>query len=449
MKIYPDTKIYVLCPANFYTGGPESLHQLASRLLAFGLDAQILYSIRVNKFFDENDPVAPVLKKYHVPYTFNFDDAPHNIFIVPESSSSHLFAAKKCRRVLWWMSVDNYFENIAELIRDIVADPLSEPIPRIFTFEASANDSSIEHWGQSEYVRRFLRLNGVKQIKTVETHMRQTFLRRAENVDFTAKKNFVAYNPRKGFEFTKKLIDIAPEIKWRPIENMTPAQVQELLAAAKIYIDFGSFPGRERLPREAAVSGCVVITGRRGAAGNNIDFNLPEEFKFDERTVKTNVVVKKIRDVLRNFQPAFDAQKDFREGIVNAQKKFSDEVAAVFEIKKIPRTTVALPQGIGAESYLLAEKFLRGNEFLPKFIVDDVMSTANAAEISNGVIVREQNRNYLRVDEAFVEIISRADARFLYHEERIKKFALLKPSDEEIFSLKDICDLNDIMVFDS
>ena len=448
MKIYPDTKVYVLCPANVHTGGPESLHQLVSRLIAFGVDAKILYSVRVNEFFDENDPVAPALKKYHVPYTFSVEDSPHNIFVVPEKASSHLFATEKCRRVLWWMSIDNYFENLTDLIREIIVDPLSEPLPKIFTFAGAANDSSIEHWGQSEYVRKFLRLNGIKQIRTVETHMRQNFLYNAGDVDFAAKKNLVVYSPRKGFEFTKKLIDIAPEIKWRPIENMTPAQVQELLSAAKIYIDFGTFPGRERIPREAAVSGCVIITGRRGAANNDVDFNIPDEFKFDERNVKPKAVIEKIRSVLMNFRPAFDAQKDFRSGIFNAPKKFAAAIADAFEIKKFP-TPIALPQGIGAESYLLAEKFLRGNEFVPKFIVDDVMCTANAAEISNGVILREQNRNYLRVGESFVEIISRRDAKFLYHEDRIKKFVLMNPSKEEISALKDLCDLNDIMVVDN
>ena len=448
MKIYPDTKVYILCPANVHTGGPESLHQLASRLIAFGVDAKILYSVRVNEYFDENDPVAPALKKYHVPYTFGFDDAPHNIFIVPEASSTHLFAAKKCRRILWWMSVNNYFENIGELMKGILADPLSEPIPKIFTFEVAHFDNTIEHWAKSEFVRLFLELNGIKKTRHIETYMNQTFFEHAAQIDLAAKKNFIAFNPRKGYEFTKKLIDLAPELKWRPIQDMTPAQVQELLAAAKIYIDFGEHPGRDRLPREATISSCVVITGRRGAAGNDVDINIPAEFKFDERTTTPQQVIEKIRRVLKNFDSSLAAQEAFRQRVYDDKKFFAQEVADAFEIKKFP-TPIALPQGIGAESYLLAEKFLHGNEFVPKFIVDDVMNTANAAEISNGVILREQNRNYLRVGGTFIEIVSRADAKFLYHEERIKKFVLMNPSKEEVFALKDLCDLNDIMVVDS
>ncbi len=46
------------------------------------------------------------------------------------------------------------------------------------------------------------------------------------------------------------------------------------------YIDFGPHPGMDRLPREAALAGCVVITNREGAANFDNDVGLPPEFKF-------------------------------------------------------------------------------------------------------------------------------------------------------------------------
>ena len=51
------------------------------------------------------------------------------------------------------------------------------------------------------------------------------------------------------------------------------------------YIDFGPHPGMDRLPREAALAGCVVITNREGAANFDEDVPLPSEFKFDEFNV--------------------------------------------------------------------------------------------------------------------------------------------------------------------
>ena len=441
MKIYPDTKIYVLCPANVHTGGPESLHQLTSRLISFGLDAKILYCARVGELFDINDPVAPALKKYHVPYTFDFADTSHNVFVVPESLTEHLYAVKRCRKILWWMSVNNYLENVLQLIRPCIENPLAERVPKYFTFDDGGVD---EHWAQSEYVRQFLRLNGVTKSRSVETHMSQTFLSGAANVDFAAKKNFVAFNPRKAFDFTKRLIELAPEIDWRPIENMSPAQVRELLTAAKIYVDFGNFPGRERIPREAALSGCVIVTGRRGAAANDVDFNIPAEFKFDERTVEPQAVVDKIRDVLNDFETAFAAQENFRTSLLTAQKNFSDALIGAFGLKKFPPPNVALPQGVGEESFLLAEEFFRSGELTPKFIVDDVVA---ATKISDDLIVREQNRNYLRVAKNLVEIISRDDAEFLYREGRIQKFALLDATVADVDALKNFAAVDDVLTF--
>ena len=417
MKIYPDTKVYILCPGNYNSGGPESLHQLCSKLIELGISAAMLY-IQDSVPLNAQDPVHDNYKKYHVPYTFKLEDTPRNVLIVPEYFSEYLYAVKNIRRVLWWMSVGNYLDKISLSINYGIDNALESPLPKFFYFHEA--DGDIEHWGQSEYVRQFLWLNGVREIKTVETHMQQNFLSRAAQVDLLNKKNIVAYSPRKGFEITEQLIRLAPDINWQPIENMTPAQVQNLLLQAKVYIDFGNFPGRERLPREAALSGCVVITGKRGAAANDVDINIPAEFKFDLATTKPYQVIEKILDVFDNFPANYDRQRAFREKELKAQKKFTLEVAEAFGIKNFPPPSVALTQGVGEESFQLAAELFNSADFAPRFIVDDFFATA---EISHTLILREQNRNYLRVGENFIELITWDDAKFLYHEGRIKIFA--------------------------
>jgi len=84
---------------------------------------------------------------------------------------------------------------------------------------------------------------------------------------------------------------------------------------------------------------------------------------------------------------------------------------------------------------------------MPKFIVDD--KAASAKKVAGEVLLREQNRNFLRVGENLIEIITRDDAKFLYQEGRIKKFALLEPTDAELDDLQNFYepDINDILVF--
>lgn len=432
MKLYPNSKVYILCPGNLKTGGPESLHQLASVLVSFGVDVYMVYVPLTALPFNKEDPVHDAYNKYHVPYVFDLESNPRNVIIIPETITT--FATGTLHRVIWWMSVDNYLKNIVNNINGCIDNPLVKPVPKFFTFDKA--DKTIEHWGQSEYVRQFLRLNGVTNVKTVETHMSQTFLSQADKIDLSAKKDIVAFNPAKGFDITQQLIKLEPELDWRPIMKMTPAQVQELLAQAKVYIDFGEFPGRERLPREAILSGCVVITGKRGASANDVDINIPAEFKFSlENTVPYQVILK-IKEVFEDFDTAYAKQAAFRNREINAQKTFVEEVAQAFGIRKTNRGVVALLQAFDDKGSVLAER-LKKESIKPGFVVDDMMSTEEMAKLSEGLIVRKQKRNYLRDGKNLVEIITRDDAKFLYLEGRIKSFALLEPTDTELAELED------------
>ena len=447
MKLYPDSKVYIFCPGNIQTGGPESLHQLASQLISFGVQAYMVYTKINADLFNPEDPVHDAYKKYHVPYVGRMEDNAKNIKIIPETVTTELYNGKNFRHVLWWMSVDNYLLNVIELVKYSLKS-LSKPLPKFFTFFNGTEN--VEHWFKSEYARQFLELNGVPASKLhhVETYIRQIFLSRAAQIDLSKKKNIVAFNPKKGFEKTRQLIEFVPEIDWRPIKDMTPEQVQELLASAKVYIDFGEHPGKDRLPREAILSGCVVITGKRGAAANDVDYNIPDDFKFDENTVKLREVVEKIFYAFENFSEAHAAQKSFREKELNARKNFAIQVADAFEIKNFPPPCVAFPQNVSDKSFLLAKKFFESRKFSGGFIVDDVVARAN---ISDKLLLREQNRNYLRIGEGFVEIITPDDAKFLYHEGRITKFALLEPTDDELAALKNFYepDYSDVMILNS
>ena len=431
MKLYPDSKVYICCPGNIQTGGPELCHQLASQLISFGVSVFMVYGANSTIPFNPDDPVHDAYKKYHVPYATSVEDDSKNIAILPEAFI--LQGAKKIRRVIWWMSVDNYLKTILRNFQLLLNSPLANPVPNLFFFHNA--DKNIEHWAQSEYARQFLELNGIprNEIHMVSDYPNLFFLRRAAHVDLSAKKNFVAFNPRKGFEITRQLISLAPDIDWRPIENMTTEQVQELLAAAKIYIDFGEHPGKDRLPREATLSGCVVITGRRGAAGNDVDYNIPAEFKFDERTTSPQAIIDKIHSVFENFESALAAQKSFRERELNARKNFAAQVSEVFEIKNLPPPTVAFTQGFGEKSFLLAQKFSERKDCVPRFIVDD---EAASEKFYDELVWRDCNRNFLLGEEPLLEIITRDDAKFLYQEGRIKKFVLLEPTADELDELK-------------
>lgn len=444
MKIYPNTKVYVLAPGNYSSGGPESLHQLCSQLINCNINALMYYVCSNPKRFRADNPVHENLTKYHLPYTLELEDEEQNIVIIPEAFSKYLYCTKKIRRVLWWLSVDIYIKGLRDLMEKQFSNPLAEPMPKFFYFYREGED--IEHWGQSEYVRQFLELNGIEGSTNIETPMSHTFLSQAEHIDLSQKENIVAFNPKKDTEIAEKIIAAAPDIDWRRIQDMTPEEVRALLTKMKVYMDFGNFPGRERLPREAALSGCVVITGRRGAAANDIDVNIPDEFKFDTNTLDAKQVVKKIREVFEDFSAAYESQKAFRDKELNALNVFKAKIAEYFEIKEMPLPCVAFVQGVSEESLLLAQGLFNHKEFKPSFIIDDEMAST---ECSDERIIREQNRNYLRLNDELIEIVTRDDAKFLHLEGRINKFALLEPSVAELAEVKDFYSVtsDDLLIF--
>lgn len=87
------------------------------------------------------------------------------------------------------------------------------------------------------------------------------------------RENIVLYNPLKGPANSQAIIDVCKDLncEFVPIQDMHHNDMSVLGMKSKIYIDFGPYPGREKIHREMAVCGCSIITGSDGCANNPID----------------------------------------------------------------------------------------------------------------------------------------------------------------------------------
>jgi len=140
----------------------------------------------------------------------------------------------------------------------------------------------------------------------------------------------VVYNPKKGFVFTKKIISMANDIKFVPLINMSRNQVIESLQKAKVYIDFGNHPGKDRIPREAAILGCCVITGKIGSAAFFEDVPIPDEYKFEEKEENIPKIIEKIKDCFEHFEERYKDFEYYREVIRNEPQKFLEDLKKIF-----------------------------------------------------------------------------------------------------------------------
>lgn len=326
------SKIYVLCPSNLKTGGTELLHQLVSSLLSLNKNAYIAYYLEGK--YDAKKPTPDAFDKYvggHWCLVNDIEDKPENVAIFPETGLGKSKKFHKLQKCAWWLSVDNY--NVMKGMSNRLKQYGIKSFIKHLALNDYFNDKTITtipvHFFQSYYAADFARSKGVKEdaLFYLSDYINDMYIK---PINTTGRENIVAYNPKKGIEFTRKLISSAPDISWVPIVNMTNEEVRNLLDRAKIYIDFGNHPGKDRIPREAAISGCCIITDLKGAAAYEQDVPIPSKFKFDDSDENIPKVIKEIRNCLENYENVTHEFDEYRLFIKGEKQRFEECVKKIF-----------------------------------------------------------------------------------------------------------------------
>lgn len=316
-------KIYVACPGNSVTGGPEALHQLADSLLAQGIDASIIYYP-----FESEFKTPDVYKHYRVKTSKLSEVTKNDLVVIPETRTRLAKSVPTENIAIWWLSIDHYYGY-----------PLSHP-----TFNQRFNHffrilkgrklslSRMKHYihlAQSDYASEHLSKNGLKSLKLTD-YLGESHLTKSDQT--LSRVNQIAFNPKKGLRFTSALRSNLPDLKFIPIENMTSTEVKELLAASKLYMDFGNHPGTDRLPREAAVAGCCIVTGLQGSAAFASDVAIPGRFKIDESQENFIESFKTVVDeVFSDFENVSGEFDHYRHSIRQGRETFFKEVLGFVE----------------------------------------------------------------------------------------------------------------------
>lgn len=323
-------RIYVVCPAYLKTGGTELAHQLVKLYIDEQIDAQIAY-VDVEKF---KNPLNPAFEEYIINWIdiHEIEDSEDNVIVFPEFYTEYLSRFNKAKKVIWWMSVDNF-----EMRNGFRGARKFFSFEKVLKWWLKGNLKNLSenikladlHVYQSEYARLYLKEHGVENVLPLSDYINDVYFEE-ETTDVIERKNNVLYNPKKGIEFTKKIIKAFPELSWIPIENMTTQEVRDLLQKSKVYIDFGNHPGKDRFPREAVSSGCCIITGKRGSAGNSIDVLISEDYKFDDATENVQAIGNRINDCLEQYDKRVLDFRAYLERTKNEKMQFYKEAMALY-----------------------------------------------------------------------------------------------------------------------
>lgn len=330
-------KIYVLCTGGFKTGGTELMHQLVYYLKMMKKDASIVYvgdnlninsafSLYIDNFLDIDD----------------VEDDNDNIFIVPETMIYYTRRFINIKKVIWWLSVDN-FTKIEGVLSYIGTYGVIHGISAAFKAACEHHLRQMNyvrkckyHLCQSYYAVNYLSKIGIptEQIGYLSDYINDVYLTESYDYNSNNRSDIVLYNPKKGYEITKKLMELNSSLTWKPLINMSNEEMRHTMITSKIYVDFGNHPGKDRIPREAAIAGCCVITGRRGSASFSEDVSVPEEYKFDDydiRNIDNNAILDAINDCFENYDKNISKYSKYRKKIILEKEKFINDIKSIFE----------------------------------------------------------------------------------------------------------------------
>lgn len=336
-------KIYVLLPANYTTGGVELGHQLVDYLAKLSMP---VYAVYIEKGEIAPDAVVPEpYRKYRITISKNIEDKAENIIVIPEVMPEITRQFNHAQMAFWWMSVDNFtcrylsvlpfqwsakksfWQNIKKNVH-IALSRLPLASMNILSYFRKNKERMI-HLYQSEYAHQYILNHHLGLCEKLSDYINPDLFPKTA-IDRAAKRDIVLYNPAKGYEFTKKIMAACPEIEFIALRGMSRAQLSKVMDAAKIYIDFGNFPGKDRLPREAILHDCCVLTGRFGASAYYEDVPIDEAYKFDVTDENVPAIAAKIRYVLSNYDSIVGQFDIYREIVAGEQELFYKEIVSIF-----------------------------------------------------------------------------------------------------------------------
>ena len=326
--------VYIYAVEGRKTGGPELLHQLAYVLNSIGVGAKMVY---VKNSFPIEITSANIIEEYacycsETETDLSVIDREENMVVVPEILYEAFDDIHRATKVAWWLSVDGYKDILKDKYGFSNEDFLDITKLDYYGFR---NHEDVFHLAQSFYAIDFLRTSiGVSEerIDYLSDYINDTYLQMRPEELQNERNNMVIFNPKKGGWRLKKLIDeTRDEILWVPLENLTKEKMRLYMLIAKVYVDFGNHPGKDRIPREAAISGCCVITGRQGAAAYERDVPIPDKYKIDD---SIDVDVPRVRDLIMDVFENYDERakdfEDYREMIRKEKEKFVTDAMRLF-----------------------------------------------------------------------------------------------------------------------
>lgn len=288
----------IIASPRIVTGGPENLHQLCDRLNRIGVEAAMYYHPNPEQNYE---PLYPQFA--HLPVARDLPDAEDCVVVVPEIIEIRECHFSRATVAVWWLSYIN-------------AALIEPPTLKCNIDDAGRAVHLFHSYHEYAMVRPFLP-PGTRWFFLTD-HIDDEFLALDPASFLDGKRDLVCFN--KGKDLISEGVCRDLGLDYVPIADMSRREVMETLAAAKVYLDNGYHPGKDRLPREAAMHGCVVITNKSGAAAYF------EDVPIEEKVTLEHDLYDLIPRVFNDFRHYYDKQQPYRDNIRLEKRAFEINV---------------------------------------------------------------------------------------------------------------------------
>ena len=302
-------KIAIATPIGGETGGPEALHQLCHTIRSFGVDAYLLPWEGT-----ENNKPVDNYSGYDAPIDLSL--AKDTTLIVPETVPELILRGN--RSVIWWLSVENSPLAKSKLFNAGKLEE-SEDILSSSEFWAKFHSPYLRHCAQSFYARDF-----VQRVFHTKAKMLTDYINQNDFNDLSRLNEELVTFSHKGSSYFPFFKDGLNDFNCVQISGMSKQRAMESLASSRLYIDLGHQPGRDRLPREAALSRAHVMLNKDGAGAIFKDAPLSDDYKFN--VGDSYAAVEKIRNYLKEKPTPRMSQIVYRNWVKSQESIFKMEV---------------------------------------------------------------------------------------------------------------------------
>jgi hypothetical protein len=290
-------KVYILAPSNYITGGVEAMFQLCDAINSVGGSGELIL-VPV-----ENPIVPDEYLRYNAPVATEVINQEDSLVIVPEiwphMLSSPLFS--NMTKAIWWLSVDNCHDKE----------------------HAKRND--ILHLYQSHYAKDFLVNNGITNPIPLFDYINDDY----KGIRTPIKLCTVCYSI-KGKDVAEMVKEHLPSyISLVMLKDMSRQQVLETLKTSMVFMDFGHHPGKDRIPREAALLNNCIVTNRSGSANFFNDVPIHDKYKLSGDSIKE--IASLIEDCIFNYSTAVKDFSKYKKKILSQKREFFEQAKSLIK----------------------------------------------------------------------------------------------------------------------